>query len=80
MNSSNTSIKNWKGWRKRALGVEDVTNVSYILSEDAKVIYLGRQRLLKSELDSKMSQVPSASTELDSLVSHLTSKGRFRTS
>lgn len=41
MNSSNTSIKNWKGWRKRALGVQDVTNVSDILSEDAKVIYLG---------------------------------------
>ena len=41
MNSSNTSFKNWKGWRKRATGAEDVTNVSDVLSEDAEVIHLG---------------------------------------
>lgn len=41
MNSPNTSFKNWKGWRKRAIGVEDVTNVADVLSEDAEVIHLG---------------------------------------
>lgn len=41
VNSPNTSFKNWKGWRKRATGVEDVTNGSDVLSEDAEVIHLG---------------------------------------
>ena len=41
MNSPNTSLKNWKGWRKRAIGGEDATNVSDVLSEDGEVIHLG---------------------------------------
>lgn len=41
MNSPNTSFKNWKGWRKRAMAVEDVTNISDILSADAEMIQLG---------------------------------------
>lgn len=41
MNSPHTSFKNCKGWRKTAIGVKDVTNVSDVLSEDAEVIHLG---------------------------------------
>lgn len=39
MNSSNTSFKNWKGWGNGTIGVEDITNVSDVLSEDAEVMH-----------------------------------------
>lgn len=60
VSSFHTSFKTLERVEKRSCRSWDVTNVSDILSEDAEMINLEViPRLMNSELDSKISQVPS---------------------